>query len=129
LPKTNTGVSCLVCHLYGRASSDIRSSNGHGLGPLLEEIQEHLLPLILALYLYWLDGPSLAAQELRAQEETRDPFDEEQAATIEQEKAMFQQELATLEELIGSTRLQTMLHSEHLIPAMFRLLDEVSWAL
>jgi hypothetical protein len=97
--------------------------------PLLDEMQEHLFTLILALYLHWVDGPSPAAQKLRAYEEKQDPLDEEQTALIEQEKATFQEEFHAFESIIGSARLQAFLHAEHLVPAVLRLLDEISWTL
>jgi hypothetical protein len=90
--------------------------------PLLDDTQERLLALILALYLHWLEGPSLAAKKLQAMSQDSDPLDEE-SMTI------FDGVLRAFERIAGTARLDAFLHAERLVPAALRLLDEVSWSL
>jgi hypothetical protein len=76
--------------------------------PLLDNTQEQLLPLILALYFHWLGGPSQAAQELQANRKDRDPLDEECMA-------IFEEELRAFEHIVGTARLDALFRAERLV--------------
>jgi hypothetical protein len=90
--------------------------------PHLDDIQERLLPLIIALYLHWLDGPSQGAQELQANSKHMEPLDEESMA-------VFEAVLRAFAPIAGAARIEALLHAERLVPAVLRLLDEVSRSL
>lgn len=87
--------------------------------PLLDEIQQRLLALLLALYLHWSEGPSQAARALRE-------ADTEVGEILRQEaRAFFQNQLAAFVQVYGQAWLDALLHAERLVPAVLRHVD---WA-
>lgn len=92
---------------------------------LLDEVSDPLHDLIAALYLRWLDGPSQAAQALRA----KSAEDEEEETLDEETRAIYQDALHAFEHIFGTARLEALQHAERLVPAVLRLLDDVSGSL
>ncbi len=79
----------LVAHLAHHPHSSVFETL-QMWAPLLDDLQERLLTLLLALYLYWFDGPSQTAQAHRARGQDSDPLPEESRVIFEAELAAFE---------------------------------------